>query len=171
MASLIEELTANLREEGGVYKELLLIAEKKMRIIVKNDLDELRQITDDENGKLDHIAVLEAKRVEVVNNIGVVLNRNPEKLSLSAIISLLDRQPEEQKELKRIHDDLKATAGRLQELNRQNKQLIEESLEMIEFNMNFIQSTRMSSGSSNYTKGASVSDADASQSGMFDAKQ
>ena len=49
--------------------------------------------------------------------------------------------------------------------------LIEQSLEMIEFNMNLIQSTRMSPGSGSYTKSAYENDAPAWQTGMFDARQ
>ena len=59
---------------------------------------------------------------------------------------------------------------RLVDINEKNKNLIENSLEMIEFNMNLIQSTRMSPGN-NYTKGAITEDAPALQAGTFDAKQ
>ena len=63
---------------------------------------------------------------------------------------------------------------RLVDVNTKNKNLIENSLEMIEFNMNFIQSTRMSPGNNNYDKNASAagSGVDAGfGTGSFDAKQ
>jgi hypothetical protein len=59
----------------------------------------------------------------------------------------------------------------LTEINARNKTLIEQSLEMIEFNMNFIQSTRMAPGNNTYTRGASQYGNDSYQAGMFDAKQ
>ena len=83
---------------------------------------------------------------------------------------MLKNQPEEQKRLSDIHNNLKRTIQRLQTINYQNRSLIEQSLEMIEFNMNLIQSTRMSPGN-NYTKGAVSSQNNALQPGMFDAKQ
>jgi hypothetical protein len=49
--------------------------------------------------------------------------------------------------------------------------LIENSLEMIEYNMNFIQSTRMSPGSNNYNRDASTSYGIDLGPGAFDAKQ
>lgn len=58
-----------------------------------------------------------------------------------------------------------------QELNLQNKQLLTEALEMVEFNMNVIRSTRMSSGSSNYSSNAAQVDIGDYGAGMFDAKQ
>lgn len=60
---------------------------------------------------------------------------------------------------------------RLQELNNQNKQLLKEAIDMVEYNMNVIRSTRMSSGSSNYSSDASEVAGMAPQHGMFDAKQ
>ena len=53
----------------------------------------------------------------------------------------------------------------------QNKQLLTEALEMVEFNMNVIRSTRMSSGSSNYSSNAAQVDIGDYGAGMFDAKQ
>ena len=58
----------------------------------------------------------------------------------------------------------------LADLNERNRVLIQHSLDMIQFNMNIIQSTRMVQGN-NYTKNAGESDLGATQTGMFDAKQ
>ena len=55
--------------------------------------------------------------------------------------------------------------------NNQNKQLLKEAIDMVEYNMNVIRSTRMSSGSSNYSSDASEVAGMAPQHGMFDAKQ
>ena len=52
----------------------------------------------------------------------------------------------------------------------ENKKLIEQSLEMISYNMNILQSTRIVPGN-NYTRNAGQWDMTASQTGMFDAKQ
>ena len=51
------------------------------------------------------------------------------------------------------------------------KQLLKEAIDMVEYNMNVIRSTRMSSGSSNYSSDASEVAGMAPQHGMFDAKQ
>jgi hypothetical protein len=83
----------------------------------------------------------------------------------------MGKQPEEQKQLSVIHDSLKATLNTIVEINNRNKSLIQQSLEMIEFNMNLVQSTRMSPGSNSYTRGAAQFELLAAQTGMFDAKQ
>ena len=46
MASLIEELIMVLGEEERIYSEIIPLAEKKTRIIVKNDLQSLTSITE-----------------------------------------------------------------------------------------------------------------------------
>ena len=171
MASLIQELIAVLRGEEDIYLELIPIATRKTKVIIDNDLPSLQLITEQEQNMIEKINVLERKREEVIVNIGTVLNRIPSSLNMKTIVSLLDRQPEEQKLLSEIHDSLKSTMSTLVDINNRNKSLIQQSLEMIEFNMNLIQSTRMSPGSNNYTKGAFQAEMPASRTGMFDAKQ
>lgn len=170
MASLIEELITTLNQENEIYENLIPINEKKTRIIINNDLDALQEITKTEQEFVQKITALEAKRQEVIINIGTVINRDPGTLTLKSIIQLLSKQPKEQEELRIIHDKLQKTVHRLTDVNHQNQSLIEQSLEMIEFNMNFIQSTRMSPGN-NYNKNASGIEMPTEQTRMFDAKQ
>lgn len=171
MASLIEELITVLKAEEAVYKELLPVVEQKTQIIVRNDLTALQKITEQEQLAIEKVNSLEHKRDEVIVNMGVVLSRDPRSLTLRKLISLLDRQPKEQNELARLHDSLTAILKNLSNANLRNQTLIEQSLEMIEFNMNLIQSTRMSPGSGSYTKSACENDAPVWQTGMFDARQ
>lgn len=170
MASLMEELIMTLEKEDTVYKELIPIAEKKTRVIIKNDLEALREITKSEQDAVDRITALESKREEVVTNIGIVLNEKPEELNLKKIIRILKKQPKEQQRLSALRDSLKANVNRLTQINVQNKALIDESLEMIEFNMNLIQSTRMSPGN-NYDRGAQTTNTPLVSNGRFDARQ
>lgn len=170
MASIIEELASILEEEQRIYEELLPIVTEKTKVIINNNLESLQKITEQEQMVVNKVTVLEKKRSEVIVNIAIVMNRNPDELTLAEIVKMLENQPEEQRRLSRIHERLKRTIQRLVNINYQNKSLMEQSLEMIEFNMNLIQSTRMSPGN-NYTKGAVTLESPALQTGMFDAKQ
>ncbi len=171
MASLIEELITVLTKEEEIYRELLPVALEKTQIIIRNDLTALQQVTEKEQFVIDEITALEHKRDEVIMNMGVVLSRDPATLTLKKIIGLLEKQPKEQKQLAQLHDSLQSILKQLSDANLKNQSLIEQSLEMIEFNMNLIQSTRMSPGSGNYTKKAYESDAVTGVTGMFDARQ
>lgn len=171
MASLIEELISVLRSEDEIYQNLIPIEEAKTKSIISNDLQALQEITEQEQQVVEQINVLERKREEVIVNIGTVMNQKPESLNIKIIVEFLEKQPKQQKELCSVHDSLKKTLKRLVQANDQNKSLIVQSLEMIEFNMNLIQSTRMSPGTNNYTKKAAQWEPEAVQTGMFDAKQ
>ena len=166
----MEELITTLEKENEIYTNLLPIQEKKKKTIIVNDLKTLQEITKEEQEVIQQIGTLERKRQEVITNIGMVLNRDPNTLDLPALIKLLEKQPEEKKRLSVVYDSLKKTVHRLVDLNKLNKALIEESLEMIEFNINFMQSTRMSPGN-NYNKNAVGINMPVGQYGMFDAKQ
>lgn len=170
MASLMEELIATLRQEQEAYQELLPVAEKKTQAIIANDLQAVQAITETEQAAIGKISGLEQKRTETMKNIGIVLNKKVSELTLPALINLLEKQPQEQKMLAQIHKELTEVLKRLSEVNGHNKNLIEQSLEMISYNMNLLQSTRIVPGN-NYTKNAGQWDMTASQTGMFDAKQ
>ncbi|MCX4327150.1 MAG: flagellar protein FlgN [Lachnospiraceae bacterium] len=171
MASLIEELISALNAEKAVYEELVPVSERKTKVLIKNDLEELKKVTAQEQLLIDRAGVIGHKREETIKNIGVVLNKTPAELDLTSLTKLLARQPEEKKALAALHDSLRTTMRRLVEVNERNKDLIENSLEMIEFNMNFIQSTRMSPGNNNYNRNATNSYTSDYGGHGFDAKQ
>ena len=171
MASLIEELVSTLEREDQLYTDLIPIQEKKTRAIVANDLDAIGKLADEEQQLVDEVGILETKRTRITNDIATVLGKPQGTMKLEQIVQTLKNQPLEQKKLRDLHDRLRRTVARLQELNAQNKELLDQVLEMVEFNMNVIRSTRMSSGSSNYSSDASEVAGMAPQHGSFDTKQ
>lgn len=170
MASLMEELISTLSQEKDLYLALLPIAEEKTKAIVANDLEALQRITDKEQEAVDRVSALERKRGEVIKNMGIVLGRNPNELTLEELIKVAEKQPKERETLAELKDTLGKAVKKLADGNERNRMLIQHSLEMIEFNMNLIQSTRMVQGN-NYTKNAGETDLGVTQTGMFDAKQ
>ena len=171
MASLLEELISVLGAEQEIYEKLIPISEKKTLILIKEDLEELKKVTAEEQFLIDKVSFIDRKREEIIKNIGIVLNKDPKELDLNTLSKILAKQPEEKKAIANMHDSLRKTMKRLVEINEKNKSLIENSLEMIEFNMNFIQSTRMSTGGNNYDRNATTSYNRSINVGGFDAKQ
>ena len=169
MASLIEELIMVLGDEEKVYSEIIPVAEKKTQIIVNNDLQSLTSITEEEQELVGKISKLERKRQEVIRNIGIVMNKKESELNFITIIELLNGQEKEQEELRRLHDKLKATIEMLAVLNERNQLLIKQSLEMIDFDINLLQSLRTSPGVGQYNIASEV-EMQGIENGMFDAK-
>ena len=170
MASLMEELISTLSQEKELYLALLPIAEEKTKAIVANDLEMLQEITDREQTAISKIGVLERKREEVITNMGIVLGRKTQDLTLAELIRITEKQPKDQAALAGLKDALGTAVKKLADVNERNNVLIRHSLDMIQFNMNLLQSTRMVQGN-NYTKSAGESIPGAAQTGMFDAKQ
>lgn len=171
MASLMEELVTTLEEEIEVYQNLIPVEQDKMRAVIANDMDSLQEITIREHDLVDRTSALEGKRERVVFDIATVLGLNPRTVKLTDIVEAVKKQPEDQERLQKVHDRLRRTVLQLRDINNQNKELLKESMDMIEYNMNVIRSTRMSSGSSNYSSDASEVYGMAPQHGLFDAKQ
>jgi hypothetical protein len=169
MASLIEELIMVLGDEEKIYSEIIPVAEKKTQIIVNNDLQSLNSITEEEQELLGKISKLEKKRQEVIRNIGIVMNKKESELNFVTIIELLNGQEKEQEELRKLHDKLKRTIDVLSTLNERNQMLIKQSLEMIDFDINLMQSLRTSPGVGQYNIASEV-EIQGMKSGMFDAK-
>lgn len=171
MASLMEELIDTLTRERDIYQSLIPISERKTTILVQENLRELQKVTEEEQVLLDEVYALDKNREKIIANMSVVLNKDPKELDLATLARLMAKRPEEKEALSQLHDSLRAVMKRLVEANEKNKELIEDSLEMIEFNMNYIQSTRMSPGSNNYNRNASNNYSVDMGPGSFDAKQ
>ena len=170
MASLIEELIMVLGDEEKVYSEIIPVAEKKTQIIVNNDLQSLTGVTEEEQLLVGKISKLEKKRREVIRNIGIVMNKKESELNFITIIELLKGQEKEQEELKKLHDRLKSTIELLSVLNERNQMLIKQSLEMIDFDINLLQSLRTSPGAGQYNIASEV-EIQGMESRMFDTKR
>ena len=67
---------------------------------------------------------------------------------------MLASRPQEQQKLAKAHDELKAVAGDVRQVNEQNRLLLENALEMVEFDMNMLQSMNTAPETANYNKGA-----------------
>ena len=172
MASLMENLIDVLTKECSEYEELLELSQKKTPIIVKGDLEQLQQITDEEQVVVSRIGNLEKKRIEVTADIANVLNRDVTILKLSNLIEMFSTRPEEQRILSEIHDRLQQAVKNLKKINEQNEQLIKNALEMVDFEMNLLQATRTAPATANYNKGAyNAGDTMGVINSGFDAKQ
>ena len=141
--------------------------EKKSRFI-----GETAQVTDEEQIVVGRINQLEKSRVEVVADIANVLNKDVDTLKLTNIIAMLAARPAEQKVLAEVHDKLHETVYALKKVNDHNRELLTNSLEMVEFEMNLLQAMKAAPETANYNRGAYNAGATMGVvSGGFDAKQ
>lgn len=172
MASLMENLIDVLNRECDEYEGLLEVSQRKTPIIVSGNLEKLQQITDEEQEVVSRIHNLERKRTEVTADIANVLNRDVTNLKLSNLINMLAGRPAEQQVLAEVHDRLQLSVNGLKRVNEQNRELLANALEMIEFEMNLLQATKSAPATANYNKGAyNAGDTMGVNNHGFDAKQ
>ncbi len=172
MASLMETLIEVLEKENLEYKNLLELSVKKTPAIVSEDLQALTRITDEEQIIVSRINHLDNQRNEAVDDIANVLNKDVAKLKIVDLIKMLEARPEEQSRLAAVFDALRENVRAVKRINEQNKELIESALELVQFNMNVLQSMNKAPETANYNRGAyNTGDMIGMNNKAFDAKQ
>lgn len=172
MASLMENLIDILNKESSEYENLLELSMEKTPVIVAGDLENLQRITDEEQIVVSRINSLEKQRTENINDIANVLNKDVKTLKLANLIEMLQARPIERQKLAEVHDRLQSVVRRVQMINNQNGELIHHALEMVEFDMNLIQSMKAAPETAEYNRGAyNAGNSMGTGRGGFDAKQ
>ena len=172
MASLMENLIDVLNKEHSEYEKLLELSTRKTPVIVRGDLESLQKITDEEQIVVSRINQLEKKREESIHDIANVINKDVKTLKLVNLVQLLGNRPDEQVKLAEVHERLKGTMKNMVRVNNQNRDLLGNALEMVQFDLNLIQALRSAPETANYNKGAYSSGSIlANQKSGFDAKQ
>ena len=172
MASLMEVLIDVLEQENQEYEKLLSLSMRKTSVIVSEDLAELTKITDEEQVVVSRINNLDNQRNEAVNDIANVLNKDVDKLKIVDLIKMLAARPEEQEKLAIVFDKLRVSVRSVKRVNEQNRELIQDALQLVQFNMNVLQAMNKAPETANYNKGAfSTGDRIGTSHKAFDAKQ
>lgn len=171
MASLMETLIDTLDRENKSYEQLIELSTKKAPVIIKGDLEGLNSITEKEQIIVGEIQRLEKIRMQTMKDIASVTNRGQEELKLQDLIKMMATRPKERDALTRLHDQLKTTLDAMKKINEHNQDLIRNALEMVEFEMNMVQSMRRAPETADYNKGAySVGNIMGSGTKRFDSK-
>ncbi len=174
MASLMENLLDVLSNECTEYEALLRLSRAKTPVLIAGNIEELEKITEDEQRVVDRISALDKKRAEVTNDIANVMNKDAQSLKLTSIIQMLAQRPEEQKKLTAVYDRLKGVVREMVRINEHNRDLINDSLEMVDFNLNVLQAMRSAPLAADYTStamNAGTAYGGTYSNSAFDAKQ
>jgi len=168
----MENLIDVLGKECVEYEGLLELSQKKTPVIVGGDLEALQKITDEEQDYASRITNLEKKRTVVYADIANVINRDVNTLKLDYLIAMLESRPAERDALAGLHDRLKTAVRGLQRVNEQNRELLTNALEMVEFEMNLLQAMKAAPETANYNRGGyNTGNTMGVTPGGFDAKQ
>lgn len=168
----MEELIDVLEKENALYEQLLALSMKKTPVIISANLEDLQRITDAEQEVVGQINVVDRKRTQNMKDIANVINRDVQTVKIADLIEMLKTRPNEQKKLAEVYDKLSDTIAQMRQANEHNRELLNNSLEMVEFDMKIMQAYKAAPETANYTKGAyNAGTFMGTNRGGFDAKQ
>ena len=170
MASLMQELLDVLGEEEKQYQNLVELNDTKREAVIQADLKELGTVTAKEQEIASVLANLANKRGGILNDMATVLGKEPKDMTINKMIGYLENQPEEQRMLTECRDRLLAAGNQMRAMNEQNQVLLNQAMEMVEFDLTLLRSMRQAPETANYDKNAYNTGELLGGSG-FDAKQ
>lgn len=153
-----------LKDEIKCHEDLLAFAYKKERVIINNNVDELKAITLEEEKIISAIKTHEDERTTVVKALAKSFNCSPKKFTLGVLIEKLDSDIA--LEFKLIHQELVDLLQKLKRMNERNSRLIKTSLELVSYSMNLY--VTLNSGPKVYGNKGSVASTPKRNSLIFD---
>jgi flagellar biosynthesis/type III secretory pathway chaperone len=167
----MNELVEVLNIEIEFYRSLTAIAKEKTPVIIEGNINQLQQITEKEQPIVEKLRKMEKRRMQIMEDAAEVLGQEKDKLKLADLVRLFTSQQDEQKKLAAVYDELMRTLKDMDAVNKRNQMLLEQALEMVEFDIQLYQNLKRAPENANYGKDAySVADK-RSGSASFDAKQ
>lgn len=134
----VQKVIKVLNELIEIHQELLELAEQKRHVLVHNQVDQLNQIVQEENKRLLLVSELEMRRMEAIRQSLIQRGYHPNpRITVSDLIRLIFKA-EDKKALMKAHEALLTTLNMLQEHNRINRQLLEQSLAFIDYSLNLM---------------------------------
>ncbi len=170
MASIIEELIEVLEDTTGCYENLLQMANNKTDVIIKGDVPSLQTLTDEEQSVAGRLLRLEKKRIELIEDICLVTNKSSNDMTVSTLIELIPSDKPENEKLHKVSLRMMEIVQEVKKVNDINQQLLQESLDFVNFTMNAIQSASSKTSGNGYEKKGQHYEGQ-TDNNFFDAKQ
>lgn len=159
-----------MKAEQDNYQKLIDLSDDKRKTVIQGRIDDLEKITAKEQDIADSLKSLENKRVSLLKDMAIVTGHDNEKVTVTQVIEMLSGQPEQQKQLTEARDALTRTAGIMQTENERTQVLLQQALELVEFDLTLFKSLKQAPETANYNKDA-YNTGELLGGGGFDAKQ
>jgi len=140
MASLIVNLIDVLKKQSELYDQITQLSTEKKQYLIKNDIGALKEVTAKENVVASKAVRSDKERLDIMHNICIVLNKNKDDMTLTALADIIKNQPEYEDFAAAIKQAAGSVSA-MKSINEENKALIESSLEFINYNINAIHSS------------------------------
>ncbi len=163
MTKSVEQLVQTLDKETEIYGDLLQLAKLKREVIKAQDIDKLEEMVSEEQGLVVSLFKLEEIREKVLDKI-----MRDEKLDFVENVSQLAEllRADERHKILESKNKLMVLIKNVNEETRFNGRLLEDKLELINFNISLLAQTGEDSG--RYSKRAGNEENE--RKNLFDAR-
>lgn len=124
----IRQIASLLERETYLYSRLLKIAEQIQQVMIKNSIEDLSQLVENEDSIFTQAERLRQERMEIMLDIKVELNLSDDEYSLSRMMEFMGE--EDAREIQQLRDKLIESINRLDTVNRNNHKLVTYSLDL-----------------------------------------
>ncbi len=129
----VDGLRGAILTENRVISDLIDLAQSKKQAVIMEDIDGLTDIMRRENQLIYALERAEAERIAESNTLARSLGLSEEGLTASSLLDrLITVAPSEAARLAKDLNDLAGNLERLQDMNRHNTVLLEQSLAFVE---------------------------------------
>lgn len=134
--NLWDSLLDTLEEQATVYAQLNVVMEDKQRVIVEENLPELEEIVAKEGAFVKHIGLLEKKRMEIVEQLAGQQSLPGVNVTLSQLSQHLPSSY--QRKYIQLKNKIQSALQQASLLNRRNQELLECSLNYVNFSLGLL---------------------------------
>ncbi len=131
-----DNLISLMAELVAVYQTILENSRKKKQVIIAADVEELDRLIKQEEAVILQIGKQEAMKNKLTLDLAAAYGIPPEELTLDKVKSLADA--ETAAKLQKLEDALVAIINELAPLNRLNAELLQQSLNFVNYNLNLL---------------------------------
>lgn len=132
-----ENIIEILKKEHSYYKDLLELSNKKKAIVVEGKISELDKIVKLEQNMIFDLGQLEKQREQELQKLCQLMNIDS-KTTITDLSKVLPAKIS--KQLVALQKEMEATITELQNVNNINGQLIQQSLDYIDYTVNMVTS-------------------------------
>ncbi len=133
---VVANLVMILEEEYDLYNKLVQLAAEKKETIIDNKIEELSELVQREDGIIDEIKEFETSRGEKITELCEVYGISADEVSFNQLLEYVTGSVRE--DLIDIREKLLEVIDNLNNMNEQNRLLIDEAIKLNQFSFNMI---------------------------------
>lgn len=170
MAGIIYDLIEVLEQEKECYEGIDTLSDYTQIAVVNKNIEFLQEVVKTEETFIGRLSLLEKKRESVMKDIAIVTGMNFRNITVAAIIEKIGKDTEVGQKLSVLREEIRTQLDEIKAKSELNKQLLKDSLELVDFTINAIGSMKGFSHVGSYSKPGEDMALQRQQS-LFDKKQ